>query len=189
MPNPASPPTSRKRRTPAGRMSDQSRRKVATTNAASARTSRDSPSRAKRVRMAPRRRLSRAATGAIRSARGLTLADLHRDGLGSDGTFPEGFRGGVAAGEHGAQTQPALLREEAGVDGALQDTWMSYVQADQAVGSGPGLLHADAARVERTGGAFDDQGEILGDVAGLAEGQGGEGVGFEDQVPLQGGAG
>src|SRR5215831_8647290 len=113
-------------------MSDQSSRKVTTTKVAIARKSREKPSRAKRVRMAPRRRLSRAVTGAIRSARGLTLSDLHGDGLGSDRAFPEMIRGGVAAGEHGAHAHPALLGEESGIDGALQGTWMSYVEPHEA---------------------------------------------------------
>src|SRR4029453_4110644 len=147
------------------------------------------PSRANRLRMAPRRRLSRAVTGAIRSARGLTLADLHGDGLGSNSAFPEMVRRGVAAGEDGPHAHPALLGEEAGIDGAFQGPWVSYGETHQAVGSRLGVLDGHAGRVERTGDAVDDQGEELGDVARLAEGQGGEGVGFEDQVPLEGGAG
>src|SRR5947207_1069227 len=177
MENPARPAVSRTSRTPAGRRSDQSRRKVATTNATIARASREKPSRAKRRRIAPRRRLRRAVTGASRSARGLTLADLHGDGLGAHGALPEIFRGGIAAGEHGAHVHSTLLVKEARVDGALENTWMSYVQAHEPVCSGPCLLDGHATRVERPAGAVDDEREELRDVAGRAQGPGRAGGG------------
>src|SRR5258706_8077715 len=135
-PKPAIPATSRKSRTPAGRMSAQSRRKVPATNAAIARIRRENPSTAKSRRMAPRRRLSRAVTGASRSARGLKLTDLHGDGLGAHGALPQGIRGGIAAGIDDAHAHRPLLGEEARIDGALEDAGMGDVQAHQAVGPG-----------------------------------------------------